>query len=79
MMTSDFGDLATTFAHSAPDGELHADRLLTDPAGRRLAKRDRAATLREMRAAGVSPAEARARAGEAILRPIIFGTGREGR
>ena len=32
MMTSDFGDLATTYAHSAADGELHADLLLTDPA-----------------------------------------------
>ena len=31
--------------------------LLTDAAGRRLAKRDRAATLREMRAAGMTPAE----------------------
>jgi glutamyl-Q tRNA(Asp) synthetase len=31
--------------------------LLTDAAGRRLAKRDRAATLRDLRAAGVSPAE----------------------
>ena len=38
-------------------------RLLTDEAGRRLAKRDRAATLRDLRASGVSPAEARARAG----------------
>ncbi len=38
-------------------------RLLADAAGRRLAKRDRAATLRDLRAAGVSPAEARARAG----------------
>jgi glutamyl-Q tRNA(Asp) synthetase len=38
-------------------------RLLTDAAGRRLAKRDHAATLRDLRAAGVSPAEARARAG----------------
>jgi glutamyl-Q tRNA(Asp) synthetase len=37
--------------------------LLTDEAGRRLAKRDRAATLRDLRASGVSPAEARARAG----------------
>ena len=37
--------------------------LLTDAAGRRLAKRDRAATLRDLRAAGVSPAEARAMAG----------------
>ena len=38
-------------------------RLLTDPAGRRLAKRDGAATLRALRAAWVSPAEARARSG----------------
>ena len=38
-------------------------RLLTDPTGRRLAKRDGAATLRELRARGVSPAEARALAG----------------
>jgi glutamyl-Q tRNA(Asp) synthetase len=37
--------------------------LLTDAAGRRLAKRDRAATLRDLRAAGRSPAEARALAG----------------
>jgi len=36
--------------------------LLTDAAGRRLAKRDRAATLREMRAAGADPAEVRHRA-----------------
>jgi glutamyl-Q tRNA(Asp) synthetase len=47
----------------APAYAHHA--LLTDTSGRRLAKRDRAATLREMRAAGVSPAEARARAGMA--------------
>jgi len=32
MMTSDFADLATTYAHSAADGELHAARLLDDPA-----------------------------------------------
>jgi len=32
MMTSDFADLAVTHAHSAADGELHADLLLTDPA-----------------------------------------------
>jgi len=32
MMTSDFTDLAVTQAHSAADGELHADLLLTDPA-----------------------------------------------
>ena len=38
-------------------------RLLTDAAGRRLAKRDRAETLRELRARGVTPAEARALAG----------------
>ncbi|KAA5610086.1 tRNA glutamyl-Q(34) synthetase GluQRS [Rhodovastum atsumiense] len=37
--------------------------LLTDAAGRRLAKRDRAATLRELRADGVSPAQVRAPAG----------------
>jgi glutamyl-Q tRNA(Asp) synthetase len=35
-------------------------RLLTDAAGRRLAKRDRAATLRELRAEGKSPADVRA-------------------
>jgi glutamyl-Q tRNA(Asp) synthetase len=38
-------------------------KLLTDAAGRRLAKRDRAATIRELRAAGRSPAEVRALAG----------------
>ncbi len=43
-----------TYAHHA---------LLTDDAGRRLAKRDRAATLRDLRAAGCSPAEVRALAG----------------
>ena len=32
MMTSDFTDLATTYAHSAADGELDPDLLLTDPA-----------------------------------------------
>ena len=37
--------------------------LLTDGEGRRLAKRDRAATLRDLRAAGVSPSAARASAG----------------
>ena len=37
--------------------------LLTDPLGRRLAKRDRAATLRELRTAGKSPADVRALAG----------------
>lgn len=38
-------------------------RLLTDDAGRRLAKRDQAPTLRALRARGMSPAEVRARAG----------------
>ncbi len=37
--------------------------LLTDAAGRRLAKRDRAATLRDLRRQGTSPREVRARAG----------------
>ncbi len=37
--------------------------LLTDANGRRLAKRDRAATLRDLRAAGHSPAEVRSLAG----------------
>ncbi len=45
----------------APDYAHH--RLLTDAAGRRLAKRDQAATLRELRQAGRSPAEIRALAG----------------
>ena len=38
-------------------------RLLTDEHGRRLAKRDRAATLREMRARGATPAQVRALVG----------------
>lgn len=45
----------------APAYAHHA--LLTGPDGRRLAKRDRAATLRDLRAAGKSPAEVRAMAG----------------
>jgi glutamyl-Q tRNA(Asp) synthetase len=45
----------------APRYAHHA--LLRDESGRRLAKRDRAATLREMRAGGLSPAAVRARAG----------------
>ncbi len=44
-----------------PDYRFH--RLLTDEDGRRLAKRDRAATLRSLREAGKSPAEVRALAG----------------
>jgi len=38
-------------------------RLITDAAGKRFAKRDGAATLRALRAAGVTPAEVRARLG----------------
>jgi glutamyl-Q tRNA(Asp) synthetase len=38
-------------------------RLITDAAGRRFAKRDGAATLRALRAAGVTPAEVRGRLG----------------
>jgi glutamyl-Q tRNA(Asp) synthetase len=38
--------------------------LLTDAAGRRLAKRDRAATIRELRASGMEPAAVRAIAGQ---------------
>jgi glutamyl-Q tRNA(Asp) synthetase len=38
-------------------------RLLTDESGRRLAKRDRAATLKALREAGRTPAEVRAMAG----------------
>jgi glutamyl-Q tRNA(Asp) synthetase len=41
----------------------HHHRLLTDESGRRLAKRDRAATLGALREAGHSPAEVRAMAG----------------
>lgn len=37
--------------------------LITDPQGKRLAKRDQAPTLRAMRASGMSPAEVRAAAG----------------
>lgn len=46
-----------------PEPAYAHHRLLTDAAGRRLAKRDRAATLRDLRAAGTTPAEARALAG----------------
>jgi glutamyl-Q tRNA(Asp) synthetase len=44
-----------------PDYRFH--KLLTDASGRRLAKRDRAATLRSLRAEGLSPEEVRRRAG----------------
>lgn len=46
---------------AAPDYAHHP--LLTDATGRRLAKRDKAETLRALREGGVSPAEARRRAG----------------
>jgi glutamyl-Q tRNA(Asp) synthetase len=46
-----------------PEPAYAHHRLLTDARGRRLAKRDRAATLRDLRAAGRSPAEVRALAG----------------
>ena len=43
--------------------EYHHHRLLEDPAGRRLAKRDRALTIGALRQSGKSPAEVRALAG----------------
>jgi len=43
--------------------DYHHHRLLTDSEGRRFAKRDRALTLRALRAAGRTPAEVRAAAG----------------
>jgi glutamyl-Q tRNA(Asp) synthetase len=46
-----------------PEPAYAHHELLTDAPGRRLAKRDRAATLRDLRAAGRSPAEVRALAG----------------
>ena len=46
-----------------PEPDYAHHRLLTDASGRRLAKRDRAATLRALREAGASPAEVRGRAG----------------
>jgi len=46
-----------------PTPEYHHHRLLTDETGRRLAKRDRAATIRGLRAAGHDPAQVRAMAG----------------
>lgn len=53
--------IQTLMGWKAPDYAHH--RLLTDAAGRRLAKRDRAATLHDLRQAGRSPREARALAG----------------
>ncbi|MQX36555.1 tRNA glutamyl-Q(34) synthetase GluQRS [Roseospira navarrensis] len=46
-----------------PTPAYHHHGLLTDEAGRRLAKRDNARALRTLRESGVSPAEARALAG----------------
>ena len=53
--------LQTLMGWPEPAYAHHA--LLTDSTGRRLAKRDRAATLRDLRDAGRSPAEVRALAG----------------
>lgn len=53
--------LQTLLGWPAPGYAHHA--LLTDPTGRRLAKRDKAATLRDLRHAGIKPAAARALAG----------------
>jgi glutamyl-Q tRNA(Asp) synthetase len=46
-----------------PTPDYHHHRLLTDASGRRLAKRDRAATLRSLREAGYVAAEVRAMVG----------------
>ncbi|MFM2129514.1 MAG: tRNA glutamyl-Q(34) synthetase GluQRS, partial [Pseudomonadota bacterium] len=46
-----------------PEPDYHHHGLLTDEAGRRLAKRDAARSLRSLREAGASAAEARALAG----------------
>jgi glutamyl-Q tRNA(Asp) synthetase len=46
-----------------PEPAYAHHRLLTDAGGRRLAKRDKAATLRDLRASGATAAEARAMAG----------------
>jgi glutamyl-Q tRNA(Asp) synthetase len=46
-----------------PVPRWHHHRLVTDSAGVRLAKRDKAATLRSLRAAGVTPDEVRAMVG----------------
>lgn len=53
--------LQTLLGWPEPDYAHHA--LINGPDGRRLAKRDHAATLRDLRASGVSPAGARAMAG----------------
>lgn len=53
--------LQTLMGWPAPRYAHHP--LLTDASGRRLAKRDRATTLRDLRARGVTPAQARMMAG----------------
>lgn len=52
-----------------PIPEYRHHRLITDATGRRLAKRDQAATLRALRAAGATPAAVRARLGLASANP----------
>lgn len=47
----------------APPPVYRHHRLITDDQGRRLAKRDKAATLRELRAAGATPGDIRRRLG----------------
>ena len=54
MLQALMGWTAPLYAHHA---------LITDPDGKRLAKRDQAPTLRALRASGMSPAEVRALAG----------------
>jgi glutamyl-Q tRNA(Asp) synthetase len=46
-----------------PVPRWHHHKLVTDASGKRFAKRDRALTLQEMRAAGTAPAQVRALAG----------------
>lgn len=52
--------LQRLLGYATPDYAHHA--LVTDPTGRRLAKRDRDFTVRSLRESGVSPAEVRRRA-----------------
>ena len=61
--------LQTLMGWAAPIYAHHG--LLTDPAGRRLAKRDRAQTLRDMRVRGLSPEQVRAAA-------MLLGLGKSG-
>ena len=59
-----------------PTPRYHHHGLLTDAGGRRLAKRDRAQTLRALRDSGRSPAEVRALAGVAETVSRAGGAGR---